>query len=535
VTTSKPSSSTIAIAVMTLLFSLVGRLSPTVIRATASSSTSTSFSLGIISVSAFAFSPISNRNHLATTTTCTIGLNAFQIYHVGGKKHYGSNSLSRPFIRTGQHQKDLAGSNFSGTVLHSSSTTTFTALPETHPYLSEIKPALSAIRKACRITTHLQPTTAQSNISGLNKKDASPVTIGDFAVQALVLNLLEKQFKKEKDDDGCIYKNVFIAEEGSKNLDNDDDNLSTEILQVMKSCGYDDIISNVEELKRSIDLGQTYQPNGELYEHILKEESKNDDNTSSPGRPLRTWCLDPIDGTRGFLRGKREGGQYCIALALIEDGVPVLGILGCPNLPVSPMDTNYAWSDDETSENNVDTRGCIIVASKNGGCYQLPLYPLKDDEDDSSTLGSTRIHVTQNDGEGKVPLSQARFCIGVEKYSDPDGKISSIAESIHGTLDSDGDIMYSARMDSQVKYGVLARGGAEIFARLPKKSYVEWIWDHAPGRVVIEEAGGAQIDTKGNLINYGLGAKMDETVDGILASPGGVFQNALIEAVKENA
>ena len=204
-----------------------------------------------------------------------------------------------------------------------------------------------------------------------------------------------------------------------------------------------------------------------------------------------------------------------------------------PNLPASPTDTNYAWSEDETCENNINTRGCIIVASKDGGCYQFPLNPLNKDDDDSSTVGFTRIHVTQNDGKGQVPVSQARFCIGVENYSDPEGKISSIAESIHGGLDSEGGILYSARMDSQVKYGVLARGGAEIFARLPKKSYVEWIWDHAPGRVVIEEAGGIQSDTKGNIINYGLGAKMDPNVDGILASPGGVFQKALIEAIQE--
>mmetsp|Transcript_7513 Transcript_7513/g.8590 ORF Transcript_7513/g.8590 Transcript_7513/m.8590 type:complete len:91 (+) Transcript_7513:927-1199(+) len=87
-------------------------------------------------------------------------------------------------------------------------------------------------------------------------------------------------------------------------------------------------------------------------------------------------------------------------------------------------------------------------------------------------------------------------------------------------------------MDSQVKYGVLARGGAEMFARLPKKSYVEWIWDHAAGRIVIEEAGGIQTDTNGKLIDYGLGAKMDDHVDGILASPGGVFHDALLNAVE---
>ena len=45
----------------------------------------------------------------------------------------------------------------------------------------------------------------------------------------------------------------------------------------------------------------------------------------------RHWTLDPIDGTKGFLRGE----QYAVCLALIEDGEVVLGVLGCPHLPVS--------------------------------------------------------------------------------------------------------------------------------------------------------------------------------------------------------
>ena len=71
--------------------------------------------------------------------------------------------------------------------------------------------------------------------------------------------------------------------------------------------------------------------------------------------------------------------------------------------------------------------------------------------------------------------------------------------------------------------------------RLPKKSYVEWIWDHAAGRVVIEEAGGAQTDTHGDLIDYGMGAKMDKGVDGILVSSGGIFHEALVASYREQA
>jgi len=41
------------------------------------------------------------------------------------------------------------------------------------------------------------------------------------------------------------------------------------------------------------------------------------------------WTLDPIDGTKGFLRGD----QYAVALDLVEAGEVVAGVLGGPNLP----------------------------------------------------------------------------------------------------------------------------------------------------------------------------------------------------------
>jgi 3'(2'), 5'-bisphosphate nucleotidase len=41
------------------------------------------------------------------------------------------------------------------------------------------------------------------------------------------------------------------------------------------------------------------------------------------------WTIDPIDGTKGFLRGE----QYAVCVSLIVDGEPVVGVIGCPNLP----------------------------------------------------------------------------------------------------------------------------------------------------------------------------------------------------------
>jgi 3'-phosphoadenosine 5'-phosphosulfate (PAPS) 3'-phosphatase len=43
--------------------------------------------------------------------------------------------------------------------------------------------------------------------------------------------------------------------------------------------------------------------------------------------------LDPIDGTRGFV-GRR---QYAVCLGMLQEGEVVLGVLGCPNLPLGTV------------------------------------------------------------------------------------------------------------------------------------------------------------------------------------------------------
>ncbi|HEY0411938.1 MAG TPA: 3'(2'),5'-bisphosphate nucleotidase CysQ [Allosphingosinicella sp.] len=41
----------------------------------------------------------------------------------------------------------------------------------------------------------------------------------------------------------------------------------------------------------------------------------------------RLWVVDPIDGTRDYLRGR---GGWCVSVALVEERVPVIGILDAP-------------------------------------------------------------------------------------------------------------------------------------------------------------------------------------------------------------
>lgn len=56
----------------------------------------------------------------------------------------------------------------------------------------------------------------------------------------------------------------------------------------------------------------------------LSEETLDD---SDRYERRRLWVVDPIDGTRDFLR-RRPG--WCVSVALVEDRVPVLGVLAAP-------------------------------------------------------------------------------------------------------------------------------------------------------------------------------------------------------------
>ena len=145
------------------------------------------------------------------------------------------------------------------------------------------------MRKACAVTRALQPTGGKQILT-VTKSDLSPVTVADFAAQALVLDHLNKSFQSSANTD----ENSFVAEETSQDLQNDPE-LASLVLNVTG-------MENIEHVMDSIDLGKQY---------LAWDDDKNP-------RPNRVWCLDPIDGTKGFLRGKLPGGQYAVGLALIE-------------------------------------------------------------------------------------------------------------------------------------------------------------------------------------------------------------------------
>jgi 3'(2'), 5'-bisphosphate nucleotidase len=156
--------------------------------------------------------------------------------------------------------------------------------------------------------------------------------------------------------------------------------------------------------------------------------------------PLGMWTIDPIDGTKGFLRG----GQYAVCVSLIVEGDVKVGVIGCPNLPVDPDDPE-------------GKRGCLFAAVKGRGTQQLTL----------SGSNPTPLHLPSS-----VTPSSLRL---LESY-EPSHSSHSVNSIVSSLLSINNPPI---RMDSQAKYGCLARseGGDAIYLRLPTGSgYKEKIW-----------------------------------------------------------
>lgn len=148
---------------------------------------------------------------------------------------------------------------------------------------------------------------------------------------------------------------------------------------------------------------------------------------NSTGGPTgRFWALDPVDGTLGFVRGD----QYAVALALIEDGEVVLGVLGCPNYPMRKEWLNYhhryhriiSKLTPPTSESW--DKGCVIYAKKGSG--EAWMQPLIGRQKKLVWPNSARpVHVSSIDNP-----ALATFCEPVEKANSSHSFTAGLAHSV---------------------------------------------------------------------------------------------------------
>jgi 3'(2'), 5'-bisphosphate nucleotidase len=312
----------------------------------------------------------------------------------------------------------------------------------------EFEAAIRAVRAACAVTSRVQEDFADDH--RVLKADQSPVTTADYAAQVVICSVLAEAFPDLP----------MISEESADELAAlEDDTLRDLVLE----------------------YAQTAIPGltgDQVYAFL-----DHDDGIGAS----RSWILDPVDGTKGFIRGD----QYAIALALYEEGQIEMGILGCPR---------YATG--------ARSEGLIIAARRGAGTVCMNV-----DEDRPRAV---KVQDTTTAAASIVARS-------VESAHSSFG----ITDQLKSELNIVATDVY---MDGQGKYGAVAVGDATMYLRIPRPGATrkENIWDHAAGVIVVEEAGGRVTDILGETIAFSHGAKLERNT-GILATNGAIHDEVLSE------
>lgn len=319
----------------------------------------------------------------------------------------------------------------------------------------EVRFAIDAVREAATLARRIQREMAGE---GLTKEDRSPVTVADFAVQAIIARRLSERLPGSALI-GEEHADALQLEEGTFTLD--------QVTEFVRTAVAD---ATPEEVCGWIDRGS-----GETQETF--------------------WTLDPIDGTKGFLR--RD--QYAIALALIRRSSVEIGVLGCPELR-------------DAHRPDPGGPGSLVVAVRGEGAWASPLG-------NEGDWGRLRV-------SSRSMAKEARLLRSVEKSHTNIDEIGQLAEKL-------GVMTPPVPMDSQAKYAVLAAGEGDVLLRLLSPSrpdYREKIWDQAAGSIIVTEAGGRVSDLDGQPLDFSQGRTLAKN-RGILAT-NGYLHEALLAAIR---
>jgi 3'(2'), 5'-bisphosphate nucleotidase len=194
------------------------------------------------------------------------------------------------------------------------------------------------------------------------------------------------------------------------------------------------------------------------------------------------WALDPLDGTKGYLRG----GQFAIAVGLLRDGVPVAGAVAAPRLAAHGTDAGA---------------GVVFLAAAGQGAWQEELLVAS---------GGARTPVRAR------PWSRGdaiRLGGSVERAHSASDVLEAAASAL-------GPVV-PVRVDSQAKYALVARGDADAYVRRsPSPGYRECAWDHVAGALVAREAGCTVTDVHGRPMDFGGGRRLAASEGVLCAAPG---------------
>ncbi|KAG0594409.1 hypothetical protein M758_UG074500 [Ceratodon purpureus] len=374
----------------------------------------------------------------------------------------------------------------------------FTAL-QSSTHQEKLQAALDVVQRACQLCTSVR-SSMKGREGQLDKKDNTPVTVADFGVQALVSLEL-----------GRLFPGIpLVGEENASVLRGEyEEKLAAGGREKALVEAIVDVLSPVV----SLDVGVL---DCETVLDAIDRGAKTV-STGNPNQPSQSayWVLDPIDGTRGFLRG--GNALYVVGLALVVNGRPVLGVMGCPNVAIQysadrstiQMASLYYGLEDSMA-NATYQRGLIMAASLGGGCW---VKSLNEDLPSGGVMVKSRVDKPES-------VSDSWFCISDNEVWSTSPLAHALASSSVGKNSKIDEMqLLPLCCGSLCKYFAIALGGASAFLLQAGRTTPLKVWDHASGVVCVSEAGGQVSDLEGTALEDLVGnGKDDFTVEG-----GGIF------------
>ncbi|UXN70040.1 3'(2'),5'-bisphosphate nucleotidase CysQ [Devosia neptuniae] len=159
----------------------------------------------------------------------------------------------------------------------------------------------------------------------------------------------------------------------------------------------------------------------------------------------RYFVVDPLDGTKEFIK---RNGEFTVNIALVEHGVPVMGMV------LAPV-SGETFIGDASGAYACDTSSGIAV------------------------------------GKRVISVATAAPMRVVASRSHGHAALASLCETF--AVESDVSV------GSSLKFCLLARGDAQLYPRFTPTCE----WDTAAGQAVLEAAGGAVVTLDGERMRYG--------------------------------
>ena len=180
---------------------------------------------------------------------------------------------------------------------------------------------------------------------------------------------------------------------------------------------------------------------------VLSEEDA--DNFSGPDANGRYWLVDPLDGTKEFIK---RNDEFTVNIALIENGRPVLGVVVAPALKVS------------------------YLAARGVGAFKVEWGEGKSAE-------RLPIHVAGKPAEGATWR-----VVGSRSHESP---------HLAGWLTRLGHYVL-VPVGSSLKHCLIAEGEADVYPRLGPTC----LWDTGAAQAIVEQAGGRVETLEGQPLDY---------------------------------